>query len=199
MHHAPRVGSGPADPVRCGGPMIQFASTACTRAFNPSAARRAWHGGAPARAALVGSTPRFEHHPWVRTCIDLLQPQCDRVAVDANPAHVPHPGSSARSHCDAVQIGTHELTTVVVSVHRCSLNVTMWAGQSIRSGPRTAQAHPFIASRGVPAAKPDLKKQYFVAQSLCCAVERPGDRQLPPGRRNSTEIATPGYRNNSHV
>ena len=98
--------TGPADPVRCGGPMIQFASTACTRAFNPSAARRAWHGGAPARAALVGSTPRFEHHPWVRTCIDLLQPQCDRVAVDANPAHVPRPGSSARSHCDAVQIGT---------------------------------------------------------------------------------------------
>ena len=32
---------------------------------------------------------------------------------------------------------------------------------------------------------------------LCCAAERPGDSG-PPGRRNSTEIATPRHRDNSH-
>jgi hypothetical protein len=67
----------------------------------------------------------FQHHFWVRAGLGQLQPQRDRVIVDANPAQLlallgrPHDHTAA-----AVQIDTDVLATVVVSAHGASLNVT---------------------------------------------------------------------------
>jgi hypothetical protein len=98
----------------------------------------------------VPAVGRLQHHLRVRAGLGQLQPQRDRVVVDADPAQpLPVLGHPHDHTAPAVQIDPDVLATVVVFVHRGLPQRVV--GEHPRASARDhggRRPRPFIASRG---------------------------------------------------